>query len=180
MKQRSVFALVLASLMVALGIVLPFLTVSNPQLGSVFLLMHIPALITGLVLGPRYGLMVGFITPLFRSILVSMPPLYPQAIVMAFEIGTYGFVIGLVHKVFKNKHDLFVLVSLVLALLGGRFIWGLAAGVLYPTAGLNFNLDTFVKAAFITGLPGIGIQVVLIPLLYIYLNKSGSLARIEL
>ncbi|MCD8568239.1 MAG: ECF transporter S component [Geovibrio sp.] len=79
MQKSPLLPLVLSSLMIALGIVLPFLTASNPALGSVFLLMHIPALFTGLILGPKYGLLVGLVTPLLRSVLVSMPPLYPQA-----------------------------------------------------------------------------------------------------
>lgn len=59
MQKRPLYPLVLSSLMIALGIVLPFLTGSNPQLGSIFLLMHIPALLTGLILGPRLWINCG-------------------------------------------------------------------------------------------------------------------------
>ncbi|MDY0210968.1 MAG: ECF transporter S component [Acholeplasma sp.] len=175
MTQKNTFTLVLASLMIALGMVLPFLTASNPQLGSVFLLMHIPTLLTGLILGPKYGLIVGVITPIFRSLWIGMPPLYPQALVMAFEMGAYGFFIGIFHKVIGSKKDLFVFVSLLMALLIGRLIWGGVAGILYPLAGLNFGFDVFLETAFITGLPGIAIQFLLIPSLYLYLKNTNLL-----
>jgi thiamine transporter ThiT len=178
MQKSPLYPLVLSSLMIAIGIVLPFLTASNPALGSVFLLMHIPALFTGLILGPKYGLLVGLVTPLMRSVLVSMPPLYPQALVMSFEIGAYGLFAGLAKKLLPKK-DVFAVVALIVGMLLGRAVWGLGAAIFYPLAGLNFSLDIFVKAAFITGLPGIGIQLVLIPTLYFALKKTHVLDALE-
>ena len=174
MNKSPLFPLILSSLMIAAGIVLPFLTASNPALGSVFLLMHIPALLTGLILGPKYGLTVCVVTPLLRSILVGMPPLFPQAVVMSFEIGAYGLVAGLGVQMLPKK-DVFAVLSLIIALLLGRAVWGVGAAIFYPLAGLNFSLDIFIKAAFITGLPGIAIQLILIPLLYLSLKKTHVL-----
>lgn len=174
MQKNPIYPLVLSSLMIALGIVLPFLTGSNPQLGSIFLLMHIPALLTGLILGPRYGLLVGLITPVLRSLLVSAPPLYPIALTMTFELGAYGFFIGFAKK-YLPKKDLYFVLSLVISMILGRAVWGLAAAVFYPLAGFNFSLSIFVKAAFITGLPGIGIQLIVIPVLYFSLKKTHVL-----
>lgn len=178
MQKSPLLPLVLSSLMIALGVVLPFLTASNPALGSVFLLMHIPALFTGLILGPKYGLLVGLVTPILRSVLVSMPPLYPQALVMAFEIGAYGLFAGLAKKLLPKK-DVFAVVSLILGMILGRAVWGLGAAIFYPLAGLNFSINIFIKAAFITGLPGIGIQLVLIPALYFSLKKTHILDALE-
>lgn len=172
--QNQIKYIVLSSLFIALGIVLPFLTGSNQQLGSVFLLMHIPTLIAGLVLGYKYGLIVGLITPILRSVVVGMPPLFPIALVMMFELGAYGFSIGLSHK-FLPKHPVFVYVSLVIALLFGRIIWGLAASVIYPLGGMMFTFDKFIAAGFVVSLPGIAIQIVLVPLLYLYLKKTHVL-----
>lgn len=174
MQKIPLFPYIVSSLMIALGIVLPFLTGSNPQLGSIFLLMHIPALLTGLILGPRYGLIVGLITPILRSLLVGMPPLFPVALVMMFELGAYGFFIGFIKKALP-KYDLSAVIALVLSMILGRMVWGLAAFIFYPLAGFNFNLNIFMTSAFITGLPGIGIQLVLIPLLYFSLQKTHVL-----
>lgn len=164
--------------MIALGVVLPYLTASNPQLGAVFLLMHIPALITGLILGPKYGFLVGLVTPILRSLIAGMPPLFPQALVMSFEIAAYGFFVGLIKKLLPKK-NFAILVSLVVAMVLGRAVWGIAAWVFYPLAGLNFTFKIFITSAFVTGLPGIGIQLVLIPLVYFGLKRTQALDRFE-
>lgn len=178
LNKNPIKEIVLASLLIAMGIVLPFLTGSNPQLGGVFLLMHIPAFIAGLVLGAKYGLLVGLITPILRSLTVSMPPLFPQALAMMFELGAYGFFIGLSYRILPKK-PLFVYVSLIIALLIGRGVWGIAASIFYPMAGISFTLDKFIAAAFVTGLPGIAIQVILVPLVFIYLQRTGVLENLK-
>lgn len=170
--------LILSSLMIALGIVLPFLTGSSPELGSVFLLMHIPVLLSGLMLGGKYGLIIGLMTPLLRSILFVAPPLYPIAIVMAFELSAYGFFIGWIHQRLSNK-PLNVFISLMTSMLIGRFCWGLGASILYPLAGLNFGLNIFLLTAFVKGLPGMAIQLVMIPTLYFSLNRTGILESLK-
>lgn len=178
MRNKLIRNMTLAAMFIVLGILLPFLTVSNPQLGSMFLLMHIPVLFAGLLIDYKYGAIVGIITPLLRSVTFAMPILMPVALAMAFELGAYGFFIGLAHKVLPKKIP-YVFVSLLIALLLGRAVWGVAAWIFYPAAGFNYSLKIFVTAAFVTGLPGIGIQLVLIPTIYIYLTKSGLLRKIN-
>ncbi len=56
--------------------------------------MHIPVLLCGLICGWKYGILVGFILPLLRHTIFGMPILFPTGIAMAFELATYGFVIG--------------------------------------------------------------------------------------
>ena len=84
--------LVLAALFLALAFVLPMLTGHIPQVGNMLCPMHLPVLLCGFVLGGPWGLAIGFIAPLLRSVLFGMPPLFPTAISMAFELGTYGLV----------------------------------------------------------------------------------------
>lgn len=164
----------LASLFTSLGIVLPFLTGSNQELGSVFLLMHIPTLIAGLVLGFKYGFLVGLITPFLRSILVGMPPLFPIALTMMFELSSYGLFIGLAYKLLPKRH-FYVYVSLIISLVLGRVVWGLAAKLFYGLAGMVFTFDKFITAGFVTSLPGILIQIVLVPLLFLYLKRTKTI-----
>ena len=66
--MKSTKKLVLSALFIALGIVLPFFTGQVPQIGNMLLPMHIPVLICGFVCGAPYGLTVGLITPLLRSL----------------------------------------------------------------------------------------------------------------
>ena len=90
-KPRSTTrSLVLAALFLALAFVLPMVTGHVPQVGNMLCPMHFPILLCGFVLGGPWGLAVGFIAPLVRSVLFGMPPMFPIAISMAFELAAYG------------------------------------------------------------------------------------------
>ncbi len=166
--------IIMAASFIALGLILPFLTGNNVRLGSAFSLMHIPALLAGLILGWKYGLVVGLVTPILRSVTIGTPPLFPIALTMMFELAAYGFFIGLFYKLLPKK-DVNVQISLILAMLAGRAVWGLSAWIFYPQAGFDFSLQIFLTTAFVTLLPAIVIQLVLIPILFIYLRNTGAL-----
>ena len=170
-NRLEIRKMILASFFIALGIVLPFLTGNVAFLGARFLPMHLPVLFAGIILGWKYGLLVGIITPLLRAVTVGMPPLFPIATVMAFELATYGFLIGFIYHLLPKKM-IFVFVSLILAMIGGRIVWGLAAFLIYPLAGMNFTFELFLAGAFINAVPGIILQLVLIPALFIGLKKA--------
>ena len=95
--------LVLSGLFLALGLLLPFITGQIPSIGNKLLPMHIPILLCGFICGKRYGLIVGFITPLLRSLILTMPPLF-IAVTMAFELAAYGFVAGLMYNLLPRKN----------------------------------------------------------------------------
>ena len=97
-NNSSVTKLTLSAVFLALGIVLPFLTGQIPTVGSMLLPMHIPVLICGFVCGWQWGLLVGFVLPLMRSALFSMPPMMPTAAAMAFELAVYGAVTGILYQ----------------------------------------------------------------------------------
>ncbi len=162
----------LGSSLIALAVLLPFLTASNPTLGSIFLLMHIPALLGGFLLGGKMGGIIGFIMPLFRSVLISTPPLYPVALIMAFELGAYGLCAGLFFKLFK-KYQFGYLLALVVAMVVGRFVWGIASTIILSLANRPYSFEAFITGAFVTALPGIAIQIILIPVLVRSLMASG-------
>ena len=64
--------LILAGLCVALGIVLPVAFHSVANAGSIFLPMHIPVLLCGLICGWPYGLACGVIRPLLSSVMLRI------------------------------------------------------------------------------------------------------------
>ena len=124
MKKTDVKTLVLSALFLALALVLPFLTGQIPEIGSMLCPMHIPVLLCGFFCGWPWGLAVGFIAPLLRSLLFGMPPMFPVAVSMAFELATYGSISGLLYrKLPQNK--LSVYISLLTAMIAGRLVWGL-------------------------------------------------------
>lgn len=176
MKRREViFKISLSGMLIAFGLVLPFLTGQIPEIGSMLCPMHIPVLICGFICGWKYGLIVGFITPVLRSFIFQMPPLYPGAISMAFELATYGMISGLLHELFNkiNKRNILSnYVTLIVAMLVGRIVWGIVRFILSMIDGtFNFTLNIFLTGAFVTAWPGIIIQLILIPVLIVALEK---------
>ncbi|MBQ7320007.1 MAG: ECF transporter S component [Clostridia bacterium] len=163
--------MILSAFFLALGIVLPFLTGQIPTLGAMLLPMHIPVLLCGLLCGPRWGAVVGAVTPLLRSLLFFMPPLYPAAVAMAFELLTYGAVIGVLFLRVRRRGVASLLGCLLAAMVAGRLAWGGAQMVL-----LGVGADGFTAAAFLTGavtgaIPGIVLQLVLIPTVMVALER---------
>jgi len=166
--------LVFAGLLLALGLLLPFLTGQIPEIGQMLLPMHLPVLLAGFVCGWPYGLAVGFITPLLRSQLFSMPPL-PNAVVMAFELAAYGFATGLFYKLLPKK-NIFIYTSLIISMVCGRVVWGIASLILYGLQDKAFTWQLFAAGAVINAIPGIILQIVVIPLIIMALKK-GNLLR---
>lgn len=176
MKNISVRNIVLAGLFLALGIVLPFFTMQIPSIGSMLLPMHIPVLICGFVCGWPLGLIVGFILPILRSSLFAMPPMYPTALAMAFELASYGAISGILYNLLPKK-IINTYISLIIALLGGRIIWGIISVLLYGMVGESFSFSIFITGAFINATPGIILQLIVIPILIISLENARLIKR---
>lgn len=177
MKRESIFKLALSALFLAFGFVLPFLTGQIPQIGSMLLPMHLPALLCGFVCGWPYGLAVGFVMPLLRSLFFGMPPMMPTALAMAFEMAAYGALCGVLYAKLPQKSSS-VYVALILSMLGGRVVWGLVSWVLYTLFTQNtFTLAIFWGGAFLKAWPGIVVQVVIVPLIVLALQKARLLPR---
>lgn len=159
----------------ALGLVLPFLTGQIPQIGKMLSPMHIPVFLCGFVCGWPFGLAVGFITPLLRSVLFGMPILFPSAVGMAFELATYGTVSGILYALFKKKNLVSIYVTLIVAMLCGRVVWGIVSIVLYGIQGNSFTMEMFLAGAFTKAVPGIILHLLLIPAIMFALERSGVL-----
>ena len=102
-STRTLYKWITSGVCLALCMVLPFLTGQIPQIGKALSPMHIPVLICGLVCGWPYGLVVGLIAPILRSLTFGMPPLFPTASAMAFELAAYGVFSGLLWKCLPKK-----------------------------------------------------------------------------
>ncbi len=171
--KRSVKTFVLASLFLAMGLVLPFLTGQIPQLGNMLLPMHLPVFICGLICGWKYGLTVGFILPIMRSALFGMPPMFPTAISMAFEMAVYGALSGWLYSRSRWQCVLAVYRSLISAMVAGRIVWGLVQIILLSITGSAFTWKMFIAGAFLNAIPGIILQLILIPALMVALDRAG-------
>lgn len=169
-NHDKILRMVLAALFLALAYVMPFLTGQIPEIGSMLCPMHLPVLLCGFICGWPWGITVGFVAPLFRSLTLGMPPLFPVAICMAFELAAYGAVAGLMHKILPRKKP-FIYCSLVTAMIVGRLVWGAAMFVLLGINGGSFTFAAFVAGAFTNAVPGIIAQIVLVPVLVMLLDS---------
>ncbi len=175
MKKNKIKQLTLSAMFLAMAFVMPFLTGQIPQIGSMLCPMHIPVLLCGFFCGAPWGLIVGFIAPILRSFTLGMPPLFPKAFCMAFELATYGFISGWLHHKLRNT-KINVYLSLLCAMIAGRFVWGIAMFSCMNFDSSKFNINTFLSGIFLNSIPGIILQIIFIPILVItlekYINKS--------
>lgn len=171
MHQNQIRRLTLTAMFIALGYLLPFLTGQIPQFGTMLSPMHIPALLCGFVCGWQYGLVAGAIMPLLRSATLGMPYIFPDAVAMAFELAAYGCAAGLLYRALPKKID-FVYVALVLSMLIGRAVWGLASAVLMMGTENVFTTQAFLAGAFINAWPGIILHILVIPPVVLGLRRA--------
>ena len=181
-RNSSLYKMVVSGVLVAVGLVLPFVTGHIQAIAQIISPLHIPVLICGLTCGWGWGLGVGAVLPLLRSLLFNLPPFPNTALPMAFELAAYGLFTGLLYPAFlrllkKDSHLPALLSALVLAMIGGRLVGGAAKGLLL-SFGLIGTRDPFTFAAFFASYfagtaVGALIHLVLIPAVVLALEKAG-------
>ena len=172
MTNQKLKDLTLSAMLLCIGYVLPFFTGQIKEIGNMLLPMHIPVLLTGFICGWKYGIAVGFILPIFRSATLGMPVMYPAAIAMAFELATYGFVSGYLYFKSRWKCVKALYKCLIISMLSGRLVWGIAQMILLGVKGGSFTFGMFFAGAVFNAIPGIIIQLIFIPVLMVALHKA--------
>ncbi|MBD5511296.1 MAG: ECF transporter S component [Lachnospiraceae bacterium] len=170
--KKQLKTMVLAAMLLAVGIVLPFFTGQIPQIGNMLLPMHLPVLVCGLICGWQYGGIVGFILPLLRYVLFTTPPM-PNGIAMAFELAAYGAIVGFLYNRSRWQCIVSLYRSLIIAMIGGRIVWGAVRVVMLGVMGNAFSWKMFMAGAFLNAIPGIILQLIFIPALMLVLNRTG-------
>jgi len=163
--------MVFTGLCIALGVVLPLAFHTIPNAGSIFLPMHIPVLLCGLLCGPLYGLICGAAAPLLSSLITGMPPM---AILpgMLCELAVYGLITGVLIGVIPAKNRLVsIYCALIGAMLAGRIVSGLLNALIFRAG--KYSLQMWLTAGFVTAVPGIVIQLIAIPVIVTALGKAG-------
>lgn len=176
--KKLVLNISLSGMFLALAYVMPFITGQIPEIGKMLLPMHIPVLLCGFVCGAPYGFVVGVVAPILRSLTLGVPVLLPTAITMAVELAIYGFVAGILYKTLPKK-KINIYVSLIVAMLVGRVVWGFANFSIYKM-GFSvkiFGLETFWVSGFTNAIPGIIVQIALIPIIIMLLEKAKFISN---
>lgn len=162
MNERNyVKRLVIAGLLLAMGIIIPMIFHTTGIAGTIFLPMHIPVLLGGFLLPPVLALLLGMLTPLLNSLITQMPQLFPMAIIMIFELGIYGLVASVLYR----KLRLPSILALIISMIAGRIMAGVVVFVLAAFFAIQMDPMAFIIGGITTGLPGIIIQLVLVPTL---------------
>lgn len=171
MKLRSIYQLVLSGLFIALGIILPIIFHAFGGAGSIFLPMHIPVLLAGIFLNIPFAILVGVLTPLLSSIFTGMPPAFPMLPIMIVELPVYAMSIGIILQ--RTKYNLYL--GMIFSMVMGRLAAGVVVFILVSLFSAKLpGPFIFIKGAIITGLPGILIQLILIPALVMAIEKWGK------
>lgn len=173
-NRNKILKLVFSAMFLALAFVMPFLTGQIPEIGSSLCPMHIPVLLCGFVCGWPWGLLVGFIAPLLRSLTLGMPVLFPKAIAMAFELATYGATVGIMYKILPRK-KISIYGSLLTAMVIGRIMYGVAMYTCMGIKGGTYTLTAFVSGTILEAIPGIIAQIVVIPILVMLFENQKTL-----
>lgn len=170
--MNNVKKLAVTAMLFAVGMVLPFFIGQIPAIGKMLLPMHIPVLLCGFIVGWQYGALIGFLLPIVRGLVFGMPPLYPNAVAMAFEMAAYGFVSGYLYSHARWQCTKMLYISLVTAMLAGRLVWAFAEVILLGIGGNIFTWKMFAAGAFLNAIPGIIVQLTLIPIIMVTLRRA--------
>lgn len=142
-------------------------------LGKLFLPLHIPVTLAGLLLGPWAGAIIGGFTPLISSLTTGMPALIPQALRMILELSILGAGCGLTHRRGKKPGHLSMTAYLIAAMLVSRIVLAVADTYIFvylgrPPAPLWANIAGLVTSST----PGTGLLIVLIPFITLQVKKA--------
>lgn len=161
--------IIYCAVFIAFGIIVPqiFHFIGGPMLGSIFLPMHLPVIASGMLCGPMVGVITGLISPLLSTAITGMPPV-PRVWFMVIELGVYGWVAGMLY--FKFKKNIYV--SLLAAMISGRVVYGLFLTLVIPLFGITLPGSFGVMAAMAKGLPGIILQIIVLPGIVIVLERN--------
>lgn len=170
MKMTNLTKYVTTAVCIALCVVLPMALHAIPNAGTLLSPMHLPVLLCGLVCGWPMGLLCGLAGPLLSCLITSMPsPAYLPT--MMLELAIYGLVTGLMMRVIhtgKLMADLYI--SLLTAMLAGRVITGVARALIFAAG--TYSWKAWATGYFVSSFPGIILQLLLIPTLYLALRKA--------
>ena len=169
-KMSYVKRSMIAAVCIALCVVLPMAFHAIHNAGRILLPMHIPVLLAGLICGWPLGFLVGLVGPFLATMFTGMPPMAIMPRMMV-ELATFGLVTGLVMQFIRTKNtyaDLYI--SLIAGMLAGRIIAGFANALIFFRG--SYAIAMWVTSYFVNALPGIIVQIILLPSIVFALEKA--------
>ncbi len=177
-QLKNTKKIAVAAMFLAVSFVLPFFTGQIPEIGNMLCPMHIPVILCGFTAGPAWGFVVGLIAPSLRSLILGMPPLFPTAFSMSFELAAYGFIVGILFERLPKK-NIYIYLNLIISMILGRVIWGIVTFILMGLNTENFGFSVFIASTVLNAIPGIILQIIIIPIIVIFLNKKEIIKKMN-
>ena len=188
MKNNSTFNtlnIVTTAMLAAFAVVLSSTlhAIAGREISVLFSPMHFPVLLMGILCGPWLGLIGGTLAPIVSYLMSGMASPPPSTLVpMIFELAMYGFLTGMLRRVFlKNpKLNRFASIfALVIAMVAGRVLNAIVGAIFLAADGQLYFVALWTKFAgnFTSTWAGIIVQLVLIPVILFALQKSGVLLK---
>ena len=158
--------------LIALAVLLPqlvHLALGQPG-GIKFLPMYLPILIGGCLLGTRWALMVGILSPVVSFLLTSLGgnpmPAAPRLPFMILDLAVFAAVSGrFTKKIVSN--GLWAFPAVFCAQAAGRLVF---LGAIALTQSFTTFTTGMIWGQIVAGIPGIIIQLVLAPVIMIGLR----------
>lgn len=160
-----------AALCLAIALMLPFFTGQIPTIGAMLCPMHIPVFLCAFLCRGYWAALVGFTAPLLRYALFSMPPM-PFGIAMAFEMAVYGVTASVIYSRLPKKKKSSIYIALIIAMILGRVVWGAARMIIAGVTATEFTWSLFIAGALLEAIPGIVLQLILIPVIVMAVRKE--------
>ncbi len=160
--------LCISSMLVALSIILSYLIhfIGGMELGKMLLPMHFIVFLIGFICGMKYAVISGIIIP-FINLIINGNPQMPNTILMSIELLSYGLIISLL----KNKINIYI--TLFTSMIFGRFVNLILNIILYKINNSNFILSLFIVNNILSGIVGILVEIIFIPIIIYALKKKG-------
>ena len=179
MKQKTnISKMTLSAMFLAVAYILPFFTGQIPQIGNMLCPMHIPVFLCGFVCGGSWGLLVGFLTPLLRSVTMGVPVMFPIALCMAFELAVYGLTTGSLYRKLPKK-KICIYAALMVSMIVGRLAWGIMMFLCMGMNEGNFGMSAFLAGAVTNAVPGIILQLIIVPIIVMGLDIKNNSVKMK-
>jgi len=172
MDKDKIKNLALSAMFFAMGIVIPFVFGQIPQVGSMLLPMHIPVFLCAFVCGWKYAVPMAVLLPIFRSVIFGRPNMYPEAVSIAFEMAAYAFIADFLYNHFKRQCMKSIYNCLFISMITGRIVRCIVQLFLLRLNEMPFTITQVLTGVIITGIPGIILQLILIPTTMFILNRT--------
>ncbi len=169
LQQKTLRSMIVSAMMVALAVVLP-MAFHTVGLGSKFLPMFLPLLLNGFLSSWPWATLAAVIAPWISAVLTGMPPIYPPvALVMSCEGAVLAGVASVLYRAFHSRVWPALLCAIILSRATSFLLTWLFASKFRLPGGLAAG------AMILEGLPGVVLQVVLIPIVLKSLHQRKGL-----